>query len=525
MRRLGELLIRPFREDLFFLVPLWLFVSAADLFYWSKGGDVVFGSYMAIHGLLECYVIALICGFFRNPIKAFLQAVFLFLGFVNLCVDTGVHSIMGYGFTDDMVAIAMGTNPSETTDFLSMYINAKMVLFVSVVTLGCIISGLILKRWQKKIPAILSVMALSVIVLGGALVTVKKSQNWGSVFLGKLYLMSQYEPTQDLRDFRHECELEHFADSPENIVLIIGESLSKSHMGLYGYGLNTTPLLSQMYEDGSIAPFDNVQSSGVGTISSFKYMMTTTGRDDDGQDWYTKLTLFDVAKAAHYGTKWISNQSSSGIHDNVVARFSELADTVVWCGQQYVGIGKHDLDEIVVPEVEKVIEDNKDSRSLYIVHLMGSHEDFHSRYPESYGLFKVDDYMSEPETKRDLLSAYDNSVLYNDYVVESLMKLFSDKEAVVLYFPDHALDVYQSSDDYVGHAKASNPVSVSAGRDIPFVVYLTDTYRQHFPEMTSRIYDSVHNQFYTEDVMYTVMDLMGANLPGEKRHGRSLFSE
>lgn len=525
MRRIGEIFIRPFREDVFFLMPLWLLVSAADFFYWSKGGDVVFGVYMAIHGLLECYAIALLCGLFCKPLKTVFQAVFFLLGFVNLCVDTGVHSIMGYGFTDDMVAIAMGTNPSETTDFLSMYINAKMILFVSIVTLCSVFSYFSLRRWQKKIPSILSISALSVIILGGVLVTVKKSQNWGSVFLGKLYLMSQYEPTQDLRDFRHECELERYSDSPKNIVLIIGESLSKSHMGLYGYRLKTTPLLSQMHEDGSIVSFDNVQSSGVGTISSFKYMMTTACRDDDGQDWYTRLTLFDVAKAAHYGTKWISNQSSSGVHDNVVARFSELADTVVWCGQQYVGVGKHDLDEIVIPEVKKAIEENKDSCSLYVVHLMGSHEDFHSRYPESYGLFKEDDYLSEPETKRDLLCAYDNSVLYNDYIVESLMKLFSDKEAVVLYFPDHALDVYQSSDDYVGHAKASSPVSVSAGRDIPFVVYVTDMYRQHFPEMTSRIYDSVHNQFYTEDVMYAIMDLMGANLPGEKRHGRSLFSE
>ncbi len=86
-------------------------------------------------------------------------------------------------------------------------------------------------------------------------------------------------------------------------------------------------------------------------------------------------------------------------------------------------------------------------------HLMGQHEAFQSRYPKAFERFKAKDYLTFPEHQREVLAAYDNATLYNDYVVSSIIDLYKDKDAVVFYFSDHALDVFDTDPDFFGHAK------------------------------------------------------------------------
>jgi heptose-I-phosphate ethanolaminephosphotransferase len=57
------------------------------------------------------------------------------------------------------------------------------------------------------------------------------------------------------------------------------------------------------------------------------------------------------------------------------------------------------------------------------------------------------------------MAEYDNSVLYNDYVVSEIIKCFADKDAVVLYFSDHAIDLFETDEKYCGHALSNNASS------------------------------------------------------------------
>ena len=156
---------------------------------------------------------------------------------------------------------------------------------------------------------------------------------------------------------------------------------------------------------------------------------------------------------------------------------------------------------------------------------MGSHSSFKSRYPQSFSKFTENDYMHYKEHQREKLAAYDNSILYNDSVVYEIMSLFKDKEAVVLYFSDHAIDVYESSDDYISHAKIDNPVSVEAGKRIPFMIYTSSLYRQNFDGMIERIESAVDKPYCTEDLIYTIMDIIAIELENVKMQGNSLLND
>ena len=123
-----------------------------------------------------------------------------------------------------------------------------------------------------------------------------------------------------------------------------------------------------------------------------------------------------------------------------------------------------------------------------------------------------------------MLSEYDNSVLYNDWVIYEVIRKFENTDAVVVYFSDHGQDVYDSSDNYAGHSKIGNLKSEEAGTNIPFVVYTSPIFREKHPELQQRIENAVNRLYRTDSVMYTIMDVAGVEtVNGVSYKHKSLF--
>jgi glucan phosphoethanolaminetransferase (alkaline phosphatase superfamily) len=156
--------------------------------------------------------------------------------------------------------------------------------------------------------------------------------------------------------------------------------------------------------------------------------------------------------------------------------------------------------------------------NLIFIHLMGSHADFNQRYPARYAKFTAADYNGFPAGQRPDRAEYDNSVLFNDYVVSSLINIYAKQDAVILYFSDHALDIYDTSDDYCGHAIEGDKKSNYYGRQIPFLIYTSAEFRQKHSDLTQLIENATDKQINTTDLPYIIMQLMGitfADLPNK----------
>lgn len=89
------------------------------------------------------------------------------------------------------------------------------------------------------------------------------------------------------------------------------------------------------------------------------------------------------------------------------------------------------------------------------------------------------------------------------------MNLYKDKETIIFYFPDHALDAFESRDDYIGHAIMGDKESMKYGSSIPFFVYMSPLFQQHFPDLKERIIQNIDTSFRTDDMIYTIMDIIG----------------
>lgn len=142
---------------------------------------------------------------------------------------------------------------------------------------------------------------------------------------------------------------------------------------------------------------------------------------------------------------------------------------------------------------------------------MGSHVAFNQRYPSQFNKFKANQYSNYPLNQQSILAEYDNSILYNDSIVYEIMQLYSNKEAIILYFPDHGIDLFETSQNYYGHARATDSLSVKAGTNIPFMIYTTPKYKIKFKDKIESIQQNIHRKYRTDDIIYTIMDIIGIN--------------
>ncbi|HSQ66529.1 MAG TPA: sulfatase-like hydrolase/transferase, partial [Polyangiaceae bacterium] len=87
-----------------------------------------------------------------------------------------------------------------------------------------------------------------------------------------------------------------------NIVLIVGESLAASHLGLYGYARDTSPRLQALADAHELVAFRDATVMGPNTRTSVPYILTGLEGPDAGGRIFRAPTVIEYAKARGYHT-------------------------------------------------------------------------------------------------------------------------------------------------------------------------------------------------------------------------------
>ena len=290
----------------------------------------------------------------------------------------------------------------------------------------------------------------------------------------------------------------------ETIVLVIGESLNKNHMSLYGYPRNTTPLLNQyLASDTNFFAFDNTWSNNCHTMESLSLALTAANQYN-GKDYVESVSIIEVLKEAGYPTKWVTNQRIQGVWDNLVAVLATESDKLYPLN---TNIGKENItlnhDGVVVPYVVKELEHDKGA--LIVVHLMGNHTSYKKRYPkDSFGKFKgrLDESVfgaNADDLPENDINHYDNSVLYNDYVVASILDSLKlkKKPSALLYLADHGEDVLNDKQ----HSRSNFTFDMA---DIPFIIWMSPEYAERHPEKRNWLKQR-KSKVFTNDLLFDTM--------------------
>ncbi len=309
------------------------------------------------------------------------------------------------------------------------------------------------------------------------------------------------------------------------VVFVLGESTDRNHMGLYGYDLPTSPLLEAREKQGELAVFDDTIACGNGTTQAMSMIFNTAPKDRDSSDpWYEYLNLIDTIRMAGYHTTWLSNQEPSSGWGNLEGVYAHRSDELKFMritgGIKGGGFVAAQPDEQLLPYLDEFLQDNHQPRQYYTIHLYGTHEIFSSRYTDKFAKFTADDEEGDSKGEKQTKAEYDNAVLYNDYIVNEIIRRFEDKNAIIFYISDHGMDLYDTSKNAQHTAEEKRSKHMI---EIPFVVWTSKQYREQYPEVWQRIKNGVHRPYRTDYLMYSIFDAIGVNFSDNKT-SKSIFS-
>jgi heptose-I-phosphate ethanolaminephosphotransferase len=281
------------------------------------------------------------------------------------------------------------------------------------------------------------------------------------------------------------------------LVVVLGESTTRHHMGLYGYCRNSTPFLSNFKD--SLLVYNNVISSDVFTLKAVPKMLTSLSNDSNNIEETNIVSIFNQAG---YKTYWLSNQRPISYHDNAISKIASTASFFKFYNHK-IDKSTSVLDEILLPKYNEILKEP--GRKVVFIRLIGTHFDYYKRYPKTFNKFDS----NTVSKKQIVINQYDNAVLYNDFILENLLKGLKKEKGkkALLYLSDHGENVYDNG-EFIGRNESDLTKNMF---DIPFFVWTSNNFEfpvdfEYVPNrkfMADHVYESLGHLF---GVKYKNMD-------------------
>ncbi len=407
--------------------------------------------------------------------------------------------------TKDVLYAIFQSHSNEAYQFIYDYISLKYVfLFIYVPILICF---LFYQQEIQEIPQLKkSLLVFFVIVF--YIITFLQFSNLRipNFFIESVnqyhYELNLFKEVQAKRNIG-EIQFHAFKKKQgETYIIAIGESLHKKHMGIYGYFRNTTPLLSKIKSELFI--FDNIYSNHTHTVPVMKLGLTEANQYNK-KLYYDSLSIIDILKKSHVETYWLTNQTIYGAWDNMISVIAANADNLVTLNSS---IGKQTktqkYDGALIDEVKIALSDKTDKTKVIFVHLIGNHNNYKSRYPQTFTKLNKEitqGYFGKNPSIN--INNYDNSVLYNDFVISSILKELQKEQNVsgFIYLSDHADDVLAN----LGHNSGKFTYHMT---QIPMIAWFNNQYKQTYPKNYNTLLKHTHTLFSNDMLYDTIIGLL-----------------
>ena len=301
-----------------------------------------------------------------------------------------------------------------------------------------------------------------------------------------------------------------------DIVLIIGESYSRHHSQQYGYWQPTTPRQVELEKTGRLVKFTDVVCPWNLTSFVFKHIFSTYTVGDKGE-WCDYPLFPELFKAAGYHVTFLTNQflpkAKEAVYDFSGGFF--LNDPVLSNAQfDSRNTKKYQFDESLLDEYARLKKEEK-AYNLTIFHLIGQHVLYRQRSPNDRKKFMGDEYKDRKPhlnaRERKILADYDNSLLYNDSVVVEITRRFDNRDAIVIYVPDHGEECFEGDLHFYCrmHSTEITPRLAHAEFDIPFWIYCTPEFIRRHHDIYAQIVDAKDRRYMTDALPHMLLYLAG----------------
>lgn len=312
-----------------------------------------------------------------------------------------------------------------------------------------------------------------------------------------LTVMAHYEEMSQMRRFLNADDkvlpegivLNDTVSVPEKIYLIIGESVYRKHMSLYGYDLPTTPFADSLALNDSVHMryYDGIAPAAF-TRNVLRIALSFAS-PRDLVPFQEQKTLLNLANDAGYKTYWISNQGKSGIQDTYLGYLAAGAGEQVFPTGGYLA----DDDFTLIPKLQH--RHRVGEKQFFVIHLVGSHNNYSDRYDD------IDELALSG--KRNMTLDYDRSIHHTDRVLREIYNIMKqDSTAYFYYFSDHGEVLGKGHGLWKnGRAQFEIPL-LTIQKGMPDTLNLIDKY-----------IDKATNTINNSSTIYILAEIMGYDIP------------
>lgn len=545
----------------FFMYLIGILVSYAELP--TNNPDAAVYSNLWLELFLDLYVICIILTLFPLKIRRWIRAFLYIIAYCTSLTDLFCWVKFQSTLNPSMLLLVGETDEREASEFFSSYFTSDLI-FSSVGLLLLVMLIHILTTFLKKVklpPAISYkvTVAKQIInhshhILGGVclvflgwaiessahnkkemvqmfsldtigsveheLTTSDCAQFYLPVYRLAFSIFSNELASQQvdrLIEAKDKMSVDSCSFESPNIVLIIGESYGKLHSQQYGYFMPTTPRQIKREKSGLLVPFSDVVAPWNLTSFVFKnvFSLHVVGEKGEWCDYPLFPSLF---RKAGYHVTFITNQflpkAKQAVYDfsgGFFLNHPELSEAMFDSRNQQL----YRFDRGLLDDYDKNQQQHNTDHNLIIFHLLGQHVKYNQRFPSDRRHFKAEDYEKKRADlngkQRNVLADYDNAILYNDSIVDAIISRFEDKEAIIIYMPDHGEECYEGNRGFIcrNHSAAIDYDLAHYEFEIPFWIFCSYKYAAKHPDIYKEIIGAKNRRFMTDALPHMLLYLAG----------------
>ena len=544
----------------FFMYLVGIVVSYAELP--ANREDVSVYGNLWLELFFDLYIVCILLSLIPKRVRRWVVGTFYIIAYATSIADLFCWVKFQSSLNPSMLLLVAETDKREASEFFSSYINSEVLassvgLLLLIIVMQCLVAvwNIYRKRKGVKYPVQLNILKeksthfIGIIALVffvvSAISSYHNKREMVQMFSLKTIGEVEHElTTPDCATFytpvyrlvfsiyanhlaaqqidrlveaKDRTTVQSCTFDAKNIVLIIGESMGPHHSQQYGYFMNTTPRQVAMEKSGFLVPFSDVVAPWNLTSFVFKniFSMHVVGQKGEWCDYPLFPQLF---RKAGYHVSFITNQflpqAKEAVYDfsgGFFLNHKELSESMFDTRNTRL----HTFDDGLLADYDNKLKAENKENNLIIFHLIGSHVSYNRRYPKSRKHFKAADYeQKRPELtkqRRYMLAHYDNAILYNDSIVDQIVKRFANEEAVVIYMPDHGEECFEGNRGIIcrNHSAEIDYDLARYEFAVPFWIYCSPKYIEKHPKVFEQIKAVRHKRFMTDALPHLLLHLGG----------------
>ena len=253
--------------------------------------------------------------------------------------------------------------------------------------------------------------------------TLVNTLNSYSLYFGVLLPESLFGGTVRAEFPEYEIRETDIPPSPLTIVLVMGESLTPNHMSLYGYGRKTTPFLEELAGDPGFVHRKGYSAAGATRAALPMFYTLQYHPLDENRLRRQDSNLFRLAKQHGFRTWYLSAQNSNCLNGVDL----DPIDVMI-TAETRPELFEREKDEGLLQLVREVPSGGK---NFIVVHQRNVHLPYQANieHRPAFQRFPTEELPFEDST----INAYDNAVLYADYLYQQLLQELRQKTDGPLY--------------------------------------------------------------------------------------------